>query len=106
MPIFAEIGDKMPTLETMWSLWIVVGLTIAGFTVGIAAIRWRMAGFLVGGSFLLGVLAAWPDGTMDSAIVQELGFSYLLLQRLSGFVPFALTMIAWLGVRVYRRQSQ
>ena len=39
MPLLAEIADKMPTLETVWMTWTVVGLVAAAVTVVLALLK-------------------------------------------------------------------
>jgi hypothetical protein len=104
-PILAEIADKMPTLDVVWERWIIIGLFAAFVTAGLSMFRLWFGGLVVVLSVLLGLLAAAPDGIMDGAIVQELGADYLFQQRVSGFVPSLLALVAWIIVWLFRRPN-
>ena len=103
-PIFAEIADKMPALETMWTVWLVIGLIAAAITAALSLARLWLGGIAILLSVALGLLAAWPV-SMDEQVVRELGAGYLWQQRVSGFVPFLFAVSVWIIVWLLRRPN-
>lgn len=104
--MFAEIADKMPTLDVVWERWIFIGLFAALLTAGLSMIRLWAGGVVVGLCVVLGLLASASDGIMDAQIVLELGSDYLFQQRISSFVPSALGLAAWIAVWLIRRPNK
>jgi hypothetical protein len=102
-PMFAEIADKMPTLDVVWERWVFIGLFAALVTAGLSIFRLWVGGVVVVLCVLLGLLTAAPDGIMDGEIVRELGADYLFQQRISGFVPSLFAVTAWIIVWLIRR---
>jgi hypothetical protein len=102
--MFAEIADKMPTLDRVWTVWLVIGLTAVVITVALSLARLWLGGIAVVICFALGVLAAWPE-SMDEQVVRELGVGYLWQQRVSGFVPCVLAVATWTVVSLIRRPT-
>jgi hypothetical protein len=102
MLFLAEIADKMPTLETLWERWILVGLFMAAVTLGLSWFRWWLGAVVVVLSACLSVLLALPDRQMDPLIIQELGSRYFFQQRLSGFAPFAVALLVWTVIACIR----
>ena len=103
--MFAEIADKMPTLEALSLVWLVIGLVAALVTVALSLARLWIGLLAVIATVALGVLTAWPQ-SMDELIVRELGQGYLTYQRLSAFVPFTLALIGWIMVWFFRRPNK
>ncbi|MGC3960648.1 MAG: hypothetical protein QM813_22755 [Verrucomicrobiota bacterium] len=103
-PMFAEIADKMPTLDTMWTVWLVIGLIAVAITTAFSLARLWLGGIAVLACFALGMMAAWPE-SMDAQVVRELGVGYLWQQRISGFVPCVLAVASWIIVWLIRRPN-
>jgi hypothetical protein len=102
-PIFAEIADKMPTLATIWAIWLLSGLIGAAVTAGLSLVRLWLGAIVVLVSVAIGLLAAWPS-SFDEHIIRELGVGYLWQQRIAGFIPCMLAAGAWITVRFIRRR--
>lgn len=103
-PLFAEIADKMPPLETMWTVWLAIGLIAAAITAALSLARLWLGGISVLLCVALGLFAAWPE-SMDEQVVRELGAGYLWQQRVSGFVPCVLAVVSWTVVWLRRRPN-
>ena len=101
MPLLAEIADKMPTLETVWMTWTVVGLVAAAVTVVLALLKLWIGAAAVVVSAGIGILA-YSD-SLDSAIIRELGSDYLLQNKMAPFVPSGFAFIGWCVVAGKRR---
>jgi hypothetical protein len=104
-PMFAEIADKMPTLDMMWMVWLVIGLIAVAITTALSLARLWLGWIAVLTCVALGVLAAWP-GSMDEQVVRELGVRYLWQQRITGFVPCVLAVASWTVVWFIRRPNR
>lgn len=102
-PMFAEIADKVPTLDVVWERWLFIGLVAALVTAELSMFRSWVGGLAVTLCVLIGLLAAAPDAIMDGAIIRELGAGYLFQQRISGFVPSLLALATWIIVWLTRR---
>lgn len=103
--MFAEIADKMPTLEALSTVWLVIGLVAALVTVALSLARLWIGSLAVIATVALGLLA-WSDTSMDEAIVRELGDGYLPYQRLSAFIPSILALSGWMMVWLFRRPNK
>lgn len=103
--MFAEIADKMPTLNTMWTVWLVIGLIAVAITAALSLARLWLGGIAVLMCVALGLLAAWPE-SMDEQVVRELGVGYLWQQRISSFVPCVLAAATWTFVWLMRRPNK
>ena len=101
--MFAEISDKMPALHEVWTMWGCVGLFTAVVAASLSAIRSWMGAVIVCLCVGLGLFLAAPDPVMDEAILRELGAGYLLQQRMSVFLPGALSAAAWVSLWLVRR---
>ena len=103
--MFAEIADKMPTLEAMWKGWLVIGLIAVAITAVLSFARLWLGGIAILMTFALGLPAAWPE-SMDEQVVRELGLGYLWQKRISGFVPCVLALATWTIVWLIRRSKK
>lgn len=98
MMLLAEIADKMPTVEVMWTQMFLIAGVCSLFT-AVATMAWRHVGLVP--VFLAGIISLFlvsPDPLMDPPIVKELGSSYLYQQRLSACLPLICTLFTWLIV--------
>ena len=102
-PIFAEIADKMPTLATVWAIWLFIGLIGGAITAGLSLVRLWLGAIVVVVSVAIGLLVAWPS-SFDEHIVRELGVGYLWQQRIAGFIPCAFAVVTCITVWFIRRR--
>ena len=102
----AEIADKMPSIEVMWTrMFIAAGM--CSFVTAAATLVSKYLGLapLLLIAFLT-LLVASPQGSWDEGIVRELGKSYLYHQRLSDCLPLACSLLTWLNVMWIIRSRQ
>lgn len=104
-PMFAEIADKMPPLDRMWAVWLVIGGIAVAITAALSLSRLWLGGIAVLIFLALGLQAAWP-ASMDTQVVGELGVGYLWQQRVAGFVPCVLAVATWTVVWLIRRPDK
>jgi hypothetical protein len=104
--LLAEIADKMPTIEVMWTQMLMA----AGVCSLITAAATLVSKYLGLAPLLLiaflTVMVASPQGSWDEAIVRELGKSYLYQQRLSDCLPLVCSFLTWLNVMWIIRSRQ
>jgi hypothetical protein len=94
LPLLAEIADKMPTLQTMWAFWTMVGLAAGLITMVLTVMNMWVGAASVLISAGIGILA-FSDRSLDSAIVSELGRESLVQNKMAPFVPFVFACIGW-----------
>jgi len=101
--IFAEIADKLTAREDLWIIPFQIGCCLTVITVGSALAKLRAGWVGVGIALLFGIFMA-GDTSMDEHIQRELGKSYLILRKLSVFIPFFMTSIAVFLVWIFSRR--
>jgi hypothetical protein len=103
MPLLAEIADKMPTLQTVWLLWTMLGLAAGLITMVLTVMNMWVGALSVFISAGIGIFV-FADRSLDLAIVSELGREYLVQNKMAPFVPFIFACIGWGVVAGKRRR--
>ena len=84
-PVFAEVGDKEPTLLSIWSIAIVVSV------VCFLLCRWRVWLLVVALPLAISLIYSTISWLRDShegpAIVRELGPVYVVHAWIAAFIP-------------------
>ena len=96
-PMLAEVGDKEPTLLTVWSISVVVSV------VCFLLCRWRrwllVFALPLAICLIFGTVSWLRDPHEGSAIVRELGSAYVTHAWIAAFVPLSFVAVGCLQPR-------